>query len=604
MPPKTGVSDVADSIARYQVKQNELESLNNDKIKNKSQPTVTIEDAKLIANKNTNNQSASRKRLNSFESVSGPKRKCLTVTTTEDKSKQQSSTQKNAQVRLPSSSISLNSSNQIKQIKNKTLILNEKQQQPKLLIMSTGSVLNASNKSIVNTIAHPQNSLQNIITSSDQLIKLERINDETNKNKTSTTLVSTQSPSSTIKTTLSSTSTPNDVPVSLVTTSSAKIYNPKVQNTANISSKLMFLPNNTQGKTLTIPINHNVKTFQLPAQNSTIFYSTQQQLVNSTTANAFSKTTLVPGITIQAIKTTQGNKSNNFIIMPNKAAGNVSTTNAQQVSQAQLAGAKGLLRQMNAKEFPLKFISTTATPANATNKKDATDNQLNESVQNLTNERQPTIILTNLSKETANSLTGNLVNKNQGSIIKVIPKDSTASGTSTAKFMEILKKTIPANRISVASSGQLTNNKPVVNNVSNQSGSNKTINPVTNSVNPVSNPVTKALKIPTVATTATIEPITKLILSNVANNQCVPIISSANSTNSGSLSNDSSNNQVDSSANNISATSEQDKDSSATTTSSIITSTDNTRAKPESKPDLVQMALDDLNKDEVVESTT
>ena len=542
MAPKTGVTAIADKVARYQVRQNEIELLNRATSSNNEQSSFDLEDQ---LNKMNNNQ-LTRKRLNSTES-SNLKRKYQLTSKLKKQQQQQDKIQSSASVlstiTIPTtSSFNLQANSSKKVASNNELNLNERlhhQQQPKLLIMSTGSMMA---KSIVNTTS---------LATADHLLNVNRIDLDESRIAQSSLAKSS-----------------SDVPVSLITTSSTKIFNPINSKAQNASSpKLMIVPNNSQTKTLTIPISHNVKTLQLPAQNlqnSTILYS--QPIISSQALNCSnSSLKSMPGITIQAVKTTQGgNKSNNFIIMPNKSStNNNSTAQINHHQTAQLtAGAKGLkMRQMNAKEFPVKFISTITPENQFLVKKDHQNDKTSNEQAKLTinsNERiQPTIILTNVSSSKDGSL-NSLANtsptatmrlgKNQSAvpnIIKVVPKCTTSSQLQNSlqtnkitasrqtnssqkaitipcpagtTFMEILKQ-IPINRISP----QLTSN-------SNLTEASKTTISITNSGSPA---ITKTIKIP-YTVNATSESITKLFFSNV--------ISNVN--NSNSLNNLASNNSV------------------------------------------------------------
>lgn len=502
MTPKTGVSAVADKVAKYQLKQNAMANTDipNNQIKNEQ--SFELEDLQRMSN---NNQ-LTRKRVNSFESSSA-KRKASQVSTKQLKQDELQNSLPASSVlstiTIPASSFYSASSSQIKSDNINTINKNDKSNQPKLLIMSTGSILS---KPIVNT---------STLSADQQLINADKIDlDETKIQPSLSSLKSTSLDS---------------ISQLITTSSSAKIYNPKVQSAS--SPKLMILPNSAcQTKTLTIPISHNVKTLQLPAQslqNSTILYS-QQPIVSSTGLNCSSSTLKsMSGITIQAIKTNQGNKlnnnnNNNFIIMPNKA----NNGNQQPISQAQISGAKGLLRQMNAKE--VKFISTAELKKEATDKViDQNDVVNSDRIQ----QNQPTIILTNVSKEAGNNLAStsspirNLIKNHQNmgpNIIKVVPKCTNitssankganktspnqkaaitipvASNTNAAQFMEILKN-IPISRISP----QLPNSD----------GSKTTQISITQ--NPNSQAITKTIKIPMNATT---ESISKLIFNNMVTN--------------------------------------------------------------------------------------
>lgn len=537
MAPKTAVSDVADKVARYQVKQNQLE-----------QQQLTVKRSfESEASVNIVNLPP-RKRVNSTESSNSKRRYQITSSSTK-------SNKSNPQQRLVagraqqglSTTITIPSLNAQTQRTESTTIcttnstLNDTK--PKLLIMSTaGSMVNKPivNNTVQNSLALNQHQTTSTLSTADhhhhhQLINVDSRVDLEDASK---------SRCSSSNDTSVSQATINQL-ITSASTTGTKIYNPQVQSTS--SPKLMILPNSGSGggqqtKTLTIPISHNVKTLQLPAQNSTILYSTQQPMVSSTALNSSNstiKTTMpsIQGITIQAIKTQGGNKSNNqFIIMPNKTANNVSGS-----SQA-----KGLLRQMNAKEFPLKFIQTTTTTS-----KDHQNDKAGDSGETTSTTSQPTIILTNVSKETVNNLAStsspirNLI-KNQNlsghpNIIKVIPKctNLTANsiqnsmtskagntktspnqkitipaGTTAATFMEILKN-IPINRISSPQSAPSDASKTTINITQNPNSSLTKTN---------------VIKIPANATT---ESITKLIFSNVMSNNSMNsnLINSTQSTN-------------------------------------------------------------------------
>lgn len=462
MAPKTAVSAVADKVARYQVKQNELEALNQANNCHSEQSSFEL-DEQLSGRANHPTNAVTRKRVNSCESTSA-KRKYQVSSKSKDSiaSKQHSDRLANSSTptstgQLPTTSLPISGSSPSSGCSNSAPATADKQGQPKLLIMSTGSMLNKP--TIVNSSPTDQHQLNvGLDASKHQIHQIQSVPQQ---------ITLTSSSTSAHKSSLTEVPVSSSLAHQLIATSqSAKVYNPKVQSST--SPKLMILPNSSQTKTLTIPISH--KTLQLPAQNlqnSTILYS-QQPIVTGTAGslvNCSTSGTLksMPGITIQTIKSSQGSSKpnhSNFIIMPNKAA-----TGAQQISQqTAVSGAKGLLRQMNAKEFPVKFIAPDGLLKKESSDRTAVD-------PNVQQQQQPTIILTNVSKETANSLTGspirNLVHPN---IIKVVPKPASNSlqagkanrqtspnqkafhpitipaGNATT-FMEILKN-IPINRIS------------------------------------------------------------------------------------------------------------------------------------------------------------
>lgn len=523
MAPKTGVSAIADKVARYQVKQNELEAVSraNNSVGYNEQSSFELEEQLSgRANNSANSPAnavvgqATRKRVNSCESTTAKRKYQVSSKLKEISLKQHSDRLANSSTPtsgLPSITIPACSlSSGCPKSENSILTTTDKAGQPKLLIMSTGSVLNKP--TIVNTSALSGNQ--------QQLINLDLEASASKHQLQSIPQPITPSCTSGNKSSSAEAPASSSLAHQLIATSqSAKVYNPKVQST---SPKLMILPNSSQTKTLTIPISH--KTLQLPAQNlpnSTILYS-QQPIVTGTAGglmNCSTSGTLksMPGITIQAIKTTQsGSKSNsNFIIMPNKAANSVG---GQQLSQTTVSGAKGLLRQVNAKEFPVQFLSSTTAPDGLAKKESTERADPNDRVQ----QQQQRIILTNVSKETANSLANspirNLVHPN---IIKVVPKcaasnsmqqaNKTAAGRQTSTnqkafhpitipagnataFMEILKN-IPINRISPQ--------------LSNSDGKTTQISITPNSAGST---ITKTIKIPANSTS---ESISKLIFNNV-----------------------------------------------------------------------------------------
>ena len=461
MAPKTAVSAVADKVARHQVKQNEMDALNRVNNCNNEQNSFELDD-QLSGRTN----STARKRVNSCESTSAKRKYQVSGKSKDTPLKQHSDRLANCSTptSVPSTIIIPNSSSSgsCSKTENSVQTTADKPGQPKLLIMS-GSVNKQTN---VNSNPADHQLINVDMSSKHQLQSLPQ------------PITLTTSSTSGHK------SSPTEGHQLISTSQPAKVHNPKVQGTP---PKLVFLPSNPQTKTLTIPISNKT----LP--NSTFLYA-QQPIVTGTTGglvNCSTSSTLksMPGITIQAIKTTQGgNKPNsNYIFMPNKAA-----SSGQQISQTALSGAKGLLRPMNAKEFPLmKFISTTTAPDGLI-KKDPNDRtDANERFQQ---PQQPTIILTNVSKETANSLASspirNLVHPN---IIKVVPKSASMNALQANKanrqtspnrkgqfptiaipasnaFMEILKN-IPINRISP----QLSNSDGKTTQISitpNPSGSN------------------------------------------------------------------------------------------------------------------------------------